>query len=55
MWITPTAIDSLAATLTLAGARKLVSEAEEAIDKLERNVNARLLAEVVLLDWPKIA
>jgi DNA polymerase-3 subunit delta' len=49
------AIDSLAAVLTLAGSRKLVSEAEEAIDKLERNVNARLLAEVVLLDWPKIA
>ena len=49
------AIDSLAATLTMAGARKLVSNAEQAIDKLERNVNARLLAEVVLLDWPKIA
>jgi DNA polymerase-3 subunit delta' len=49
------AVDSLAATLTLDGARKLVSDAEGAIDKLERNVNARLLAEVVLLDWPKIA
>jgi len=48
-------VDSLAATLTLAGARKLVGDAEEAIEKLERNVNARLLAEVVLLDWPKIA
>ena len=33
-------------------ARKLVSDAEGAIDKLERNVNARLLAEVTLLDWP---
>lgn len=49
------AVDSLAATLTPAGARKLVSDAEGAIDKLEHNVNARLLAEVVLLDWPKIA
>jgi DNA polymerase-3 subunit delta' len=48
-------VDSLADTLTLAGARKLVGDAEEAIEKLERNVNARLLAEVVLLDWPKIA
>ena len=48
-------VDSMAATLTLAGARKLVGDAEEAIEKLERNVNARLLAEVVLLDWPKIA
>jgi DNA polymerase-3 subunit delta' len=46
------AVDSLAATLTMAGARKLVSDAEGAIEKLERNVNARLLAEVVLLDWP---
>jgi hypothetical protein len=45
----------MAATLTLAGVRKLVGDAEGAIEKLERNVNARLLAEVVLLDWPKIA
>jgi DNA polymerase-3 subunit delta' len=49
------AVESLAGMLTMAGARKLVSDAEGAIDKLERNVNARLLAEVVLLDWPKIA
>jgi DNA polymerase III subunit delta' len=45
-------VDTLAARLTLPEAHKLVSDAEEAIDKLERNVNARLLAEVVLLDWP---
>jgi DNA polymerase-3 subunit delta' len=48
-------VDTLAAKLTLPEVRKLVSDAEGAIDKLERNVNARLLAEVVLLDWPKIA
>ncbi len=48
-------IDYLASTLTQAGATKLVRDAEGAIEKLERNVNARLLAEVVLLDWPKIA
>ena len=48
-------VESLAAKLSLAEARKLVSEAEGAIEKLERNVNARLLAEVLLLDWPKIA
>jgi hypothetical protein len=29
-----------------------VEAVEEAIDKLERNVNPRLLAEVLLLDWP---
>jgi DNA polymerase-3 subunit delta' len=45
-------IDSLAARVSLSEARKLVSDAEGAIDKLERNVNARLLAEVLLLDWP---
>jgi DNA polymerase-3 subunit delta' len=46
------AIDALAARLTLPEARKLVGDAEGAIDRLERNVNARLLAEVTLLDWP---
>jgi DNA polymerase-3 subunit delta' len=45
-------IERLAGMLTLAEARRLVAAAEEAIDKLERNVNARLLAEVLLLDWP---
>jgi DNA polymerase-3 subunit delta' len=45
-------IDVLAARLTLPEVRKLVSDAQGAIDKLERNVNARLLAEVTLLDWP---
>jgi hypothetical protein len=24
------------------------------MDRLEKNVNARLLAEVTLMDWPKI-
>jgi DNA polymerase III gamma/tau subunit len=47
-------VDALAAKLTLPEVRKLVNDAEEAIDKLERNVNARLLAEVTLLDWPKM-
>jgi len=47
-------VDALAAKLTLPQVRKLVSDSQEAIEKLERNVNARLLAEVTLLDWPKI-
>jgi DNA polymerase III subunit delta' len=47
-------IETLAGELSLAEARGLVSAAEGAIDKLERNVNPRLLAEVLLLDWPKI-
>jgi DNA polymerase-3 subunit delta' len=45
-------IEALAGKLSLAEARRLVAAGEEAIDKLERNVNARLLAEVLLLDWP---
>ena len=46
------AVETLSASLTLPEVRKLVKDAEGAIDKLERNVNARLLAEVTLLDWP---
>ena len=46
------AVETLASRLTLSEVRKLVNDAEGAIDKLERNVNTRLLAEVVLLDWP---
>jgi DNA polymerase-3 subunit delta' len=46
-------IEALAGKLTLEETRRLVEAAEDAIDKLERNVNARLLAEVLLLDWPR--
>ena len=49
------AIDAMAKKLSLPEAQKLVSDAEGGIDRLEHNVNARLLAEVLLLDWPKIA
>jgi DNA polymerase-3 subunit delta' len=45
-------VEALAKRLSLPEARRLVNQAEEAIDKLEKNVNARLLAEVLLLDWP---
>ena len=45
-------IEALAKKLSLQEARQLVSGTEEAIEKLEKNVNARLLAEVLLLDWP---
>jgi DNA polymerase-3 subunit delta' len=45
-------IEALAGRLSLAGARQLVEAGEDAIEKLERNVNPRLLAEVLLLDWP---
>ncbi len=46
-------IEALAGQLSLPQARRLVESAEGALDKLERNVNPRLLIEVLLLDWPK--
>jgi DNA polymerase-3 subunit delta' len=44
-------IASLAARFDLPAARQRVSETEQAIQRMERNVNARLLAEVLLLGW----
>jgi DNA polymerase-3 subunit delta' len=49
-----TEIEALAGKLSLAEARRLVEAAEKTIDMLESNINARLLAEVLLLDWPKM-
>ena len=46
-------IEALAGKLSLAEAHQLVAAAEGAIDQLERNVNPRLLVEVLLLDWPR--
>ncbi len=45
-------IEALAAHLSLSEARRLVVALEEGLTQLKRNVNARLLAEVLLLDWP---
>ncbi len=46
-------IQSLAGRLGLTAARRIVVAMETAVERLEMNVNARLLAEVTLLDWPK--
>jgi DNA polymerase-3 subunit delta' len=46
-------ITSLANRLELGNARRVVHELELALKRLERNVNSRLLAEVLLLDLPK--
>ncbi len=46
-------IKSLAARISLPQARRVVSDLEKALGHLESNVNPRLLAEVLLLDWPK--
>ncbi len=47
-------IEDLAGRLNLSAARRVVSSLEEVLEKMERNVNSRLLAEVLLLDLPKV-
>jgi DNA polymerase-3 subunit delta' len=46
-------IEFLAGRMDLSAARRVVYDLESALEKMDRNVNARLLAEVLLLDWPK--
>jgi len=47
-------IASLAKHLTLDETRRIVHNQEMALERLERNVNPRLLAEVLLLDLPEV-
>jgi DNA polymerase-3 subunit delta' len=47
-------IEDLAGQLDLAVARRMVSALEDVLEKMERNVNSRLLAEVLLLDLPRL-
>lgn len=47
-------IADLAYRLGLNQARQLTGGMEIAIERLEKNVNARLLAEVTLMDWPRL-
>jgi DNA polymerase-3 subunit delta' len=47
-------IEALADRLGLASARKMIDAAEKAVEQLEKNVNPRLLVEVLLLDLPKL-
>jgi DNA polymerase-3 subunit delta' len=47
-------IEDLAGRMDLSSARNVVGGLESALEKLERNVNPRLLAEVLLMDLPKI-
>jgi len=47
-------IEDLAGRLDLSSARRVVRGLEEALEKLDRNVNSRLLAEVLLLDLPQV-
>ncbi len=47
-------IEGLAQQLDLSIARRVVGNLEDVLEKMERNVNSRLLAEVLLLDLPKV-
>lgn len=47
-------IEFLAGRLNLSTARRVVSDLENALEKMDRNVNSRLLAEVLLMDWPHL-
>jgi DNA polymerase-3 subunit delta' len=47
-------IEFLAGRLDLSTARRVVSDLEKTLEKMDRNVNSRLLAEVLLMDWPKV-
>lgn len=46
-------IEQLSKQVQLPEARRVVSGLESALRQLEASVNARLLVEVLLLDWPK--
>ena len=47
-------IEDLAQRLDLPIARRVVGGLEDVLEKMERNVNSRLLAEVLLLDLPHL-
>jgi DNA polymerase III gamma/tau subunit len=47
-------IEDLASRMDLSSARLMVSGLENALEKMDRNVNARMLAEILLLDLPKV-
>ncbi len=47
-------IEGLAGQLDLSSARKVVGNLETVLEQMEKNVNPRLLAEVLLLDLPKV-
>ena len=47
-------IEDLAGKMDLSSARNVVSRFENALEQMEKNVNPRLLMEVLLMDLPKI-
>lgn len=47
-------IDDLARKVRFETARARVADLEQGIARLDANINARLLTEVLLLDWPRV-
>jgi len=47
-------IEDLASRMDLSSARLVVSGLENVLEKMDRNVNSRMLAEVLLLDLPNV-
>jgi len=47
-------VEDVASRMDLSSARRMVTGLENTLEKMERNVNTRLLAEVLLLDLPKL-
>ncbi|HXD08558.1 MAG TPA: DNA polymerase III subunit delta' [Anaerolineales bacterium] len=47
-------IEDLASRMDLTSARLVVGGLENVLEKMDRNVNSRMLAEVLLLDMPKV-
>jgi DNA polymerase-3 subunit delta' len=47
-------IEDIAGRMDLPSARRVVSGLEDVLEKMDKNVNSRMLAEVLLLDLPKI-
>ena len=47
-------IEDLADRMDLSSARRVVSSLEYTLEKMERNVNSRMLAEILLLDLPNL-
>ncbi|WKZ46967.1 MAG: DNA polymerase III subunit delta' [Anaerolineales bacterium] len=47
-------IEDIASRLDLSASRRVVSGLEAALEKIDRNVNPRMLAEVMLMDLPKV-
>lgn len=48
-------LQSLAARIGLPGARRLLDQMERGLEKLDgTNINAQMLAEVLMMDWPRL-